>query len=149
MKPQIYFIIIVSMLLGACAQNPQKNHKEQVAHEITQNPNLKLQVYYFHTTRRCLTCNTIEANMKHVLENEFQNEMDEGVINFSIINVDEAENRGLAEKYQATGAALHLIEFQDGLEKDNDLTRYAFANSRKHPEIFLQTIRDTISFFIR
>jgi len=150
MKIKNFFIlIIVTIFFVACTQSSHKINKEQLKSEITQDSNLKLQIYYFHTTHRCPTCNSIEDNIKQVLESYFKNEIEQGIINFSVLNVEDAENRGLVEKYQAVSAALHLISIQDGVEKDNDLTIYAFSHSRRQPEIFLQGMRDTINSFIK
>ncbi len=149
MKARIFFILIATVLFIACTQSPQKASNEQPRSELTEDSNLKLQIYYFHTTRRCLTCNSIEDNVKQVLENDFANEIKQGIINFRALNVEDAENKSLAEKYQATGAALHLIDMQEGVERDNDLTNYAFSHSRRQPEVFIQGMRDTINFFIK
>lgn len=149
MKTRIFFILIVTIFFAACIQNSDKTNKAQVKSELIQDSNLKLQIYYFHTTRRCPTCNSIEDNIKQVLESDFKNEIERGIINFKSLNVEDAENKGLAEKYQATGAALHLIDMQEGVERDNDLTNYAFSHSRRQPEVFIQGMRDTINFFIK
>jgi thioredoxin-related protein len=149
MKTRIFFILIVAIIFAACIQNSDKTNKAQVKSELIQDSNLKLQIYYFHTTRRCPTCNSIEDNIKQVLESDFKNEIERGIINFKSLNVEDAENKGLAEKYQATGAALHLIDMQEGVERNNDLTNYAFSHSRRQPEVFIQGMRDTINFFIK
>lgn len=149
MKAKILFLFIATSILVACNQGSQKTNNEQVKNEITQNPNLKLQIYYFHATHRCPTCNSIEANIKQVLESNFKNEIEQGIINFTVLNVEDAENKNLAEKYQATGAALHLVDIENGAEKDNDLTKYAFSYSRKQPDVFLKGMNDTINYFIK
>jgi len=148
MKAKILILFIATSVFVACNQGSQKTKNEQVKNEITQNSNLKLQIYYFHATHRCPTCNSIEANINQVLENNFKNEIEQGIINFTVLNVEDAENKGLAEKYQATGAALHLIDIENGTEKDNDLTKYAFSYSRKQPDVFLKGMNDTINYFI-
>jgi len=148
MKAKIIFLLIATSFLVACNRGSQKSNNEQVKNEITQNTNLKLQIYYFHATHRCPTCNSIEANIKKVLESNFENEIEQGIINFTVLNVEDAENKNLAEKYQATGAALHLVDIENGKENDNDLTNYAFSYSRNQPEVFLQGMKDTINYYI-
>lgn len=149
MKTKTFFILIAAMLFTACIHSPQKTENKQLESEITQNSNLKLQIYYFHSTRRCLTCNSIEDNMKQVLESDFKDEVEQGIIDFKALNIEDAENKALAEKYLATGASLHLIEIKDGVEIDNDLTNYAFSYARRQSEVFLEGMRDTINSFIK
>lgn len=148
MKTKIVFLLIATILFVACNQSSQKTNNEQVKNEITQNPNLKLQIYYFHATNRCPTCNSIEANIKQVLESNFKNEVEQGIVNFTVLNVEDEANKTLAEKFQATGASLHLIDIENGTEKDNDLTDYAFSYSRNKTDFFLKGMQDTISYFI-
>ena len=149
MKTNTFFFLLASILFTACIQSPQQTENRQFASEFIENPNLKLQIYYFHTTRRCPTCNSIEDNVKLVLESDFKDEIEQGIINFKALNIEDAENKALAEKYQATGASLYLIDIQDGKETDNDLTSYAFTYSRREPEVFLQGMKDTINPLIK
>jgi hypothetical protein len=148
MKTKIFFLFFATIFIVACNPSTQNKNSKQIKNEISDNSNLKLQIYYFHATHRCPTCNSIEANIKQVLENNYKNEVETGIIKFAVLNVEEDANKTLAEKYQATGSALHLIEFLKGKEKDHDLTNYAFSYSRKQPEIFLQGMKDTINYFI-
>jgi hypothetical protein len=83
-----------------------------------------------------------------VLESEFSNELNDGIINFVSLNIDESENKNLVEKYQVYGASLHFIELDNGKESDKDLTEFAFANSKNNPDVFLKGIKDTISIII-
>ncbi len=148
MKAKIVFLLIATILFVACNQSSQKTNNEQVKNQITQNLNLKLQIYYFHATNRCPTCNSIEANIKQVLASNFKNEVEQGIVNFTILNVEDEANKTFAEKYQASGASLHLIDIENGTEKDNDLTDYAFSYSRNKTDFFLKGMQDTISYFI-
>lgn len=133
----------------ACNQDVKKTAPQQDTGFIIQNPNLKLKIYYFHATHRCVTCNSIEANVRQVLESHFKNEMEQGIISLTVLNVDDPANRPLAIKYQAFGSSLHLVDLENGIEIDNDLTEYAFLHSRKQPDFFLQGMSDTISYYIQ
>jgi thioredoxin-related protein len=139
---KLFIIMLVAAMAAACNQATPKT---DVAEENTViDENLKLQVIYFHATNRCATCNSIEANVKTVLESNFRNELENGIIQLRVLNVDEAANKSLAEKYMAFGASLHLVEMEDGKEINNDLTQLAFMNTMKNPQAFRQQMTDTI-----
>ncbi|MCK9321946.1 MAG: nitrophenyl compound nitroreductase subunit ArsF family protein [Bacteroidales bacterium] len=148
MKTKIVFLLIATIFFVACNQSSQKANDEQVKTEITQNPKLRLQIYYFHATNRCPTCNSIETNVKLVLEENFKNEIEKGIINFVSLNIDEKNNKKLVEKYEIYGSSLHLVQINDGKEKDNDFTDYAFSYSRNKTDYFLKGMQDTINYFI-
>lgn len=42
----------------------------------------------------------------------------------------------MAEKYKVTWSSLFLVRHKDGKEKAENLTEYAFAHSRRQPEVF-------------
>lgn len=46
------------------------------------------------------------------------------------------ENARMAEKYKVTWSSLFLVRHKDGKEKAENLTEYAFAHSRRQPEVF-------------
>jgi hypothetical protein len=154
MKINVFLLVIIlSGLFYSCNQSSQNQNTNidsiKTVKVEPQTTNLKLQIYYFHATNRCPTCNSIETNVKQVLETNYKAELEKGLINFKVMCVDDASNKALAEKYQAAGAALHLIKIENGVEKDNDLTEYAFSYSRNQPEVFLKGMKDTITYFIR
>lgn len=64
------------------------------------NSKAKLQVFYFHSTIRCPTCNAIENITKKVLDESFKTEITNEIINFASFNIDRDENKALIEKYQ-------------------------------------------------
>lgn len=42
----------------------------------------------------------------------------------------------MPEKYKVTWSSLFLVRHKDGKEKAENLTEYAFAHSRRQPEVF-------------
>jgi len=141
--------VIFSTLLFACKSGETKESNQADSTITAANQNLKLQVYYFHATIRCATCNSIETNVKKVLENNFKDQVSKGEINLKVLCVDDAENKALAEKYEAAGAALHLVKYENGKEMDNDLTEFAFMNSKNDPDFFQKGMQDTIRYFLK
>ena len=55
---------------------------------------------------------------------------------YFIPNWGKRENARMAEKYKVTWSSLFLVRHKDGKEKAENLTEYAFAHSRRQPEVF-------------
>jgi hypothetical protein len=100
-----------------------------------------VEVYYFHATNRCATCNSIEANTRKTLETNFAKELKEGKIKFTVLNSDDEKNKALCEKYEAYGATLILVRFNNGKEASENLTNFAFSYSRNQPEKFMDGLK--------
>jgi len=151
-KSVLYFFLLVSFSIFSCNQSTQNqdNTSDSTANsnQLAQNANLKLQIYYFHATHRCKTCNSIENNVKQVLETNYKDQIAKGVIDLKVLCVDDEANKAFAEKYQAAGASLHLVKIENGVEIDNDLTDFAFSYSNIEPDVFIKGMKDTIQFFI-
>lgn len=81
----------------------------------------KLEVYYFHRTARCYSCQTIGQYVGETMAERYAGEIKAGKIDYREINVDEPENKEVARKYQATGSSLYInriIDGQDNIEQD-------------------------------
>jgi hypothetical protein len=93
--------------------------------EVEQN--VKLGVYFFHLTARCEACNAIEENTIRVLDKYYSSQLKDGTIKFKSINIDNRENRAIAEKYKISYTSLLLIR-ADGTITDFTNTALNYAN---------------------
>ncbi len=109
-----------------------------------QSVDQKIEVINFHSTRRCMTCNAIEANTKYTLETYFAAELKSGVITQQTVNVELEENEKMAEKFQVTGTSLYLNVIKGGEEKQIDLSNFAFTKG-KDKEAFSKDLAKKIS----
>lgn len=138
----IFSLLIYSVLLSC----NQEKARTETSSTLTFAPELQVQVYYFHTTNRCVSCNAIETATHDVISSSFPKEVENGNIAFAAINVD--RNRELAKKYETAGVALKLVAPTSNEEYVVDLTRFAFAHARSYPEEFAQTLTDSITAII-
>ncbi|NRD23739.1 hypothetical protein HNV10_10830 [Winogradskyella litoriviva] len=117
--------LLVAFTIGLLLTSCNEQDKKQNASAIDQSVS-KIEVYDFHSTHRCMTCNAIEVNTKYTLDTYFENELRNNKITFQVINVDDEKNEKIAEKFEASGTALILNVIKDGKETKIDLTEFAF-----------------------
>ncbi|WP_299110734.1 nitrophenyl compound nitroreductase subunit ArsF family protein [uncultured Winogradskyella sp.] len=139
MKNSIKFfaLITIGLMLMAC-NGQNKNENKTVDKSVS-----KIEVYDFHSTHRCMTCNAIEANTKYTLDTYFSNELKTEKITFQVINVDEEQNEQIAEKFEASGTALILNVIKDGKETKIDLTEFAFIEGNDQ-DVFSKELKAKI-----
>ena len=70
-----------------------------------------LTVYYFHATRRCQTCNKIEALAREAVETTFADEIAGGRLVFKSLNMEEPENQRFIEAF---GLVSNTVVMQQG-----------------------------------
>lgn len=113
------------------------------------NKNLELKVFYFHITDRCNTCHSIEINIRKVLFENYQEEINKGIIDVYILNCELPENKNLVKKYEAYGSTTALTVFENGKEKyTEDLSSWAFQKVHK-PEVFAKELKEKINLIIK
>jgi hypothetical protein len=136
MKKLLLITFAIAIFAGNYACNAQTTNKEEAKSSVAQ----RVDVYYFHSTRRCVTCNAVEAEAKKALETLYPEQLKNGTISFASINLDEAENKPLAQKCKAAGTALIVISG----EKRTDLTSQGFMNARSNPDKLKEEIKKAI-----
>ncbi len=111
----------------------EKSTSPQPAQQVLKS---KVVAYYFHGTRRCPTCLTIERYSREAVEQYFAKDVQEGRLEFRSLNTDEPENRHYIEDYQIAFQSLILT-----LLKDDIQTKW-----KNLPEVWLR-VRDKEKFF--
>jgi len=100
----------------------------------------KITVYYFHFTRRCMTCNNVEKVSKDAVETQFAAQVKSGEINFKSVNLDEKDGEAIGAKYKIEGQTLIIISG----EKRVDLTDKGFMYANNSPEKLKAEIKKAV-----
>jgi hypothetical protein len=119
---KFFTVLVIGLILASC-NSQDKNQATSLDKSIS-----KIEVFDFHSTHRCMTCNAIEANTKYTLNAYFSEELKDDIITFQVINVDEKENEKIAQKFKASGTALILNVIKQGKETQINLTDFAFMD---------------------
>lgn len=130
----IKIFIIMTLFLSEVACNGQTQQAKPTATSD------KIEVYYFHFTARCLTCNTVESETKKNIETLYPELLKAGKISFKSLNLDEKSTEPIAKKLKVYGQTLLIVKGN----KHIDLTNEAFLYARSNPEKFKQIMKDKI-----
>lgn len=82
--------------------------------DTVSTPATSLKVYYFHTSRRCKTCLTIEANAKEAVEAGFPTEVAEGLVSWEEVDFEEKENAHFVKDLDLMFSSVIVVKYQDG-----------------------------------
>jgi len=81
----------------------------------------QLVAWYYHSTKRCKKCNTIEAYGKEALETLFADRMASGEITWQVANMDDVWNQGAVQRYGLLRSSLVFVDMLDGVEQDHSV----------------------------
>lgn len=129
MKKNILFFLTMFMISGLFAGNPGLT--------------TKIEVYYFHFTRRCPTCINVEKVSKEAVETQFSEQVKKGDITFKSVNMDEKEGEAIGAKYKIEGQTLIVICG----DKRVDLTEKGFMYANSSPEKLTAEIKKAVDDF--
>jgi hypothetical protein len=94
---------------------------------ITEDPT---EVYYFHMTRRCVTCQTVEKVTEQSIKELYPDAVKDGSLTFRSINLEENDNKALIKKLKIGGQTLLIVNGKDR----HDITDKGFMYAVKEPE---------------
>jgi len=100
----------------------------------------KVEVYYFHFTRRCVTCQAVEAESQKAIAALYPVQAKKGLITFKSVNLDEKSSEILAKKCNVSGQTLLVISGG----KRVDLTEQGFMYAKSSPDKLKAELKRTI-----
>lgn len=125
MKKGIWISIIVVALTAFLAFRPDS--KADVVTDATETAADKVEVYYFHFSRRCVTCIAVENKTQEAIVALYPEAYSKGKITFASVNLEDEKNKPLAEKAKVTGQALVILSGH--FRKDLTAEGFMYANN--------------------
>lgn len=105
----------------------------------------KVEVYYFHFTHRCVTCQAVETETLKALPALYPKLFKAKKITFTSVNLDEKSSEPIALKCNAEGQSLIII----GNGKRIDLTEQGFMYARSKPEKLKIELKRVIDLLLK
>ncbi len=98
--------------------------------------NNKVEVYYFHGSRRCPACNRAEEAVKDIIFQVYGNNDD---VQFFSINAEQTQNQEIVQKYNISMITVLIVCG----ERSTNITTSAFMNA-SNPDVLKAEITDII-----
>jgi aspartate/glutamate racemase len=121
MKQILLFSFALLLMPGNWSCNAQASKKAEVGTTVT----TRVEVYYFHFTRRCATCMSVEENARKAVESLYADKVKKGEYSFKGVNLDDDSSKPIAEKLGIGGQTLIVVCG----DKKIDITDKGFMNA--------------------
>ena len=133
-------ILLLAVFFIACGNKTENKQAENPTQEqtVTTADASVVNVYYFHGKQRCRTCIAIENVTKNAIAENYK---DNPKVKYTEINIDEATNKDLVEKYEIAFSSLLIAKG----ENSTDLTEQAFANAVNSPDVLTNLIKEEVN----
>ena len=107
-------IIMASLALGGSAETSEVSSSESAVGKDSTGTKPEVVLYYFHGTRRCNTCRTIESYAQEAVEGKFKDALEAGTLNWTVLNTDESENAHFVKDFGLVSSSLVLVAVDGG-----------------------------------
>jgi hypothetical protein len=135
------FVGILVLLFSGVSCNTQPKKQQTV----TASSGNDVEVYYFHTTIRCVTCNTIEAETRRIVEMLYPEQFKSGEINFTSLNIEEPAGKTTGERLGVNSQTLLIVKGDKKFNITNEGFLYAVSQPQKFSEIIKSKIDPLIN----
>ncbi len=99
-----------------------------------------VEVYYFHMTTRCVTCKTVEAEARKNIEMLYADQIKEGKISFTALNLEEATGKSVGDKLGVNSQTLLIVKGDQKINITNEGFLYAVSQPQKFTEVMKSKI---------
>lgn len=96
-------------------------------------------LYYFHGTRRCMTCNKIESQTRTVAETKFAAALADGTLRFKSVNVDEPANEHFVSDFQLVSSTV-VVQRGENYKRLDDVWKFVHDEA-----VFTRYIQDGVA----
>ena len=100
----------------------------------------RIEVLYFHLTRRCVTCQAVENVAREAVHEIYADEIKNGKIVFRSLNIEDESSEADAQRVGAAGQCLLIVIGDTRI----DLTSEGFMYARTKPEKLRDEIKKAI-----
>lgn len=117
-------LILTIGLVSAC-KVPSGNTNGQPT--VTPSAQDVVEVVYFHRAQRCSGCIHAQDTTEYTLNTYFADEMESGEIVFMALNLQDANNSAMVQKFGAYTSSLFLNDVEGGADDIQELTDIWFV----------------------
>jgi hypothetical protein len=135
MKNVILAGFVVLVFSGASC-NAQTEKKQTVSATSGND----VEVYYFHRTIRCVTCNTVESEARKNIEMLYADQVKTGKISFTALNLEEATGKTVGERLGVNSQTLLIVKGDQKINITNEGFLYAVSKPDKFREIIKEKV---------
>lgn len=132
------FVFAVGIFVSnaqCCNKTAQADNSAQALALAEEDSESAVKAYYFHTSRRCVTCKTVQKVTAESLQELYGDK-----IQLKPVNLENKENEELAKSLEVGGQALLIVNGS----KKVDLTMEGFMNAARNPEKLKAKIKETV-----
>jgi hypothetical protein len=129
--------IILTLLFIVPATLPAHSQGKAAADEGKSVAQKSVTVYYFHSSRRCKTCLSIERIARGIVKDKYG---DNKKVVFKSLNIEDEKNEALVEKHKIAGSSLLVSCGKENVNLTAKAFQYALSSPKKLQDALIAAV---------
>ena len=142
-----WVVLLVALVIPAL-EGREVSSAESAAESDSTRIEREVILYYFHGTRRCNTCRTIEAYAQRAIETKFKDDIDAGTLQWKALNTDEAANAHFVKDFGLVSSSLVVVEMNGDQVIRHDVLQDAWTLVRDESR-FIQYVQRSVHEYLK
>ena len=150
MTPIVVLAIITmaSLAIGGAVEGGEVSSAQSPVANDSTDTGPKVILYYFHGTRRCNTCRTIESYAGEAVEGGFGDALEAGRLQWTALNTDEPENAHFVKDFGLVSSSLVVVELDGGNVVRHETLQDAWTLVRDKPR-FTTYVQKSVGEYLK
>jgi len=116
-------VLLLTIVLVSACKVPETDNSSGLPLSIDDG----VEVVYFHRAQRCSGCVYAQEMIEYTLETHFADGTESGEIVFIALNLQDAVNADMVQKFGAYTSSLFLNDVESGIDSINEVTDIWFV----------------------
>jgi len=140
-------VAVAGLALWLSAESSAISSSESAVGKGSTGAEPEVVLYYFHGTRRCNTCRTIESYAQQALESKFNDQLQAGSLQWKVINTDEPDNEHFVTDFGLVSSSLVLVESEGDDVVRHEILQEAWTLVRDEPR-FIEYVQKSVQGYL-
>jgi hypothetical protein len=141
-------VTVAGLGSGASAETRENGGPESAVKSADNGKATEVVLYYFHGTRRCNTCRSIEAYAQEAVGGKFDDALQAGTLRWTVLNTDEPENAHFVNEFGLVSSSLVLVELEGGKVVRHEILQDVWTLVRDKPR-FIAYVRKSVGEYLQ
>jgi len=140
-------IVIVAGLAFGGTETSGVSSSESATGSDSTGTKPEVVLYYFHGTRRCNTCRTIESYTEEAVERKFKKALQAGTLSWTVLNTDEPDNAHFLEDFGLVSSSLVVVKVDGEEVVRHQILQDVWTLVRDKPR-FIEYVQGSVAEFL-
>ena len=142
-RGKVFILFMAILVVAGCVFTACSTSSSNPDSTLEPSVDNGLEIVYFHRTNRCYSCTYAEDKVRYTLDTFYSDELADGELVFTAVNVQDDANSAIIDKYGAYTSSLYMNKVVNGVDDIEGITGIWFYIGKDQE--FVDYVNDEIA----